>query len=62
MKGARDGTITDTAVQEIDMKTGLVRWEWHSLDHVAAEESETETSTDTTPWDWFHINSIDPRA
>ena len=27
------------------MKTGLVRWEWHSLDHVAAEESETEAST-----------------
>jgi hypothetical protein len=59
VKGARDGTITDTAVQEIDMRTGLVRWEWHSLDHVAAEESETEASTDSTPWDWFHINSID---
>jgi hypothetical protein len=59
VKGARDGTITDTAVQEIDMKTGLVRWEWHSLDHVVAEESETEASTDSTPWDWFHLNSID---
>jgi hypothetical protein len=59
VKGARDGTITDAAVQEIDMKTGLVRWEWHSLDHVAAEESETEASTDSTPWDWFHLNSID---
>ena len=32
--GARNGVIVDTAVQEIDMKTGLVRWEWHSLDHV----------------------------
>ncbi len=62
VKGARDGTITDTAIQEIDMKTGLVRWEWHSLDHVAAEESETEASTDSTPWDWFHINSIDLEA
>jgi hypothetical protein len=59
VKGARDGTITDTAIQEIDMKTGLVRWEWHSLDHVAAEESETEASTNATPWDWFHLNSID---
>jgi hypothetical protein len=37
-----------------------VRWEWHSLDHVAAEESETEASTTSTPWDWFHLNSIDP--
>ncbi len=60
LKGAKGGTIIDTAVQEIDMKTGLVRWEWHSLDHVAASESETETPTTATPWDWFHLNSIDP--
>ncbi len=60
VKGARDGTIIDTAIQEIDMKTGLVRWEWHSLDHVAAEESEAEAPSTATPWDWFHLNSIDP--
>jgi len=59
IKGASDGTITDTAIQEIDMKTGLVRWEWHSLDHVGVAESEVQTPTDATPWDWFHINSID---
>jgi hypothetical protein len=57
--GASDGVILDTAVQEIDMKTGLVRWEWHSLDHVGASESETPAPTSTTPWDWFHVNSID---
>lgn len=61
VRGSRDGTITDTAIQEIDMKTGLVRWEWHSLDHVGASESEVETPNGTTPWDWFHINSIDPQ-
>jgi hypothetical protein len=61
IKGASDGTITDTAIQEIDMKTGLVRWEWHSLDHVGAEESEVETPTGATPWDYFHLNSIDPQ-
>ena len=59
IKGSSHGTITDTAIQEIDMKTGLVRWEWHSLDHIGVSESETETPTDATPWDWFHINSID---
>jgi hypothetical protein len=59
--GARDGVILDTAVQEIDMKTGLVRWEWHSLDHVAASESETPAPSTATPWDWFHLNSIDPQ-
>jgi hypothetical protein len=60
VKGARDGAIVDTAIQEIDMKTGLVRWEWHSVDHVGASESETEAPTTATPWDWFHLNSIDP--
>ncbi len=56
--GARGGAMLDTAVQEIDMKSGLVRWEWHSLDHVGASESET-TPPNGMPWDWFHLNSID---
>ncbi|MGO9490370.1 MAG: arylsulfotransferase family protein, partial [Solirubrobacteraceae bacterium] len=62
IKGAKDGAIIDTAVQMIDMKTGLVRWEWHSLDHVGASESEVEVPADGTPWDYFHLNSIDPQA
>ncbi|MGA2163049.1 MAG: arylsulfotransferase family protein [Solirubrobacteraceae bacterium] len=57
--GARDGAIIDTAIQEIDIATGLVRWEWHSLDHIPASRSETPTATNARPWDWFHINSID---
>jgi hypothetical protein len=60
VKGARGGAIVDTAIQEIDMRSGLVRWEWHSLDHIGASESEVETPTDRTPWDYFHLNSIDP--
>ncbi len=60
VKGKADGAISDTAVQEIDVRTGLVRWEWHSLDHVGASESEVETPDDNTPWDYFHINAIDP--
>jgi Arylsulfotransferase (ASST) len=59
VKGAAGGAIVDTAIQAIDMSTGLVRWEWHSLDHVAASESEVQASEDATPWDYFHLNSID---
>lgn len=58
--GSRGGAITDTAIQQIDMRTGLVRWEWHSLDHIGADESEVEAPESTAPWDYFHINSIDP--
>jgi Arylsulfotransferase (ASST) len=60
VKGAQNGVIVDTAIQQIDMKTGLVRWEWHSLDHIGASESEVQTPTGATPWDYFHLNSIDP--
>jgi len=60
VKGASNGAIVDTAIQEIDMQTGLVRWEWHSLDHIGASESEVEVPADATPWDYFHLNSIDP--
>jgi hypothetical protein len=58
--GSAGGTITDTAIQQIDIKTGLVRWEWHSLDHVGASESEVEAPSGSAPWDYFHLNSIDP--
>ena len=61
VQGAPNGAIVDTAIQQIDMRTGLVRWEWHSLDHVGASESEVEAPAETTPWDYFHINAIDPQ-
>jgi hypothetical protein len=62
VNGPRNGTIVDTAVQEVDMKTGLVRWEWHSLDHVGVSESHATVPSKEkpVPWDYFHLNSIDP--
>ncbi len=60
--GKIDGTITDVAVQEIDMRSGLLRWEWHSLDHVKTAESEVEVPASAYPWDYFHLDSIDPQA
>src|SRR6185437_16230334 len=59
VQGSRGGAIVDTAIQQIDMKTGLVRWEWHSLDHIGAAESEVEAPSGATAWDYFHLNSID---
>jgi hypothetical protein len=57
--GVRNGVILDPAIQQVDIKTGLVRWEWHSLDHVAVAESHAPVPTTAIPWDWFHLNSID---
>jgi hypothetical protein len=60
-QGPSNGVVLDAVIEEIDMKTGLVRWEWHSLDHVRATDSETSPPK-SSPWDWFHLNSIDPES
>jgi hypothetical protein len=61
--GPRTAALADTLLQEIDLKTGLVRYEWHSLDHVPLSDSYASAahSSRTTPFDYFHINSIDVR-
>jgi hypothetical protein len=54
--GARNGTIQDAIFQEIDLATGRVLLEWHSLDQIPLEESYAPVTAD---WDFFHINSVD---
>jgi hypothetical protein len=57
--GSDDG-VTDGIFQEIDVKTGLVMYEWTSLDHVALSETYAKAARSTAPYpfDYFHINSI----
>ena len=56
--GPRNGTVLDSIVQEIDITTGRVLWEWHALGHVPLSASETGKPTAATEYDYFHINSI----
>jgi Arylsulfotransferase (ASST) len=58
--GSSYSGLTDGVMQEIDIKTGLVMYEWTSLDHVALSESyaSPKSSTPPYPYDFFHINSI----
>jgi Arylsulfotransferase (ASST) len=62
--GPSGAAVTDSVFQEIDLKTGLVRREWHSLDHVPLGDSYSLATHSSKEWpfDYFHINSIDPRA
>jgi len=58
--GAEDGTALDGIVQEIDIETGRVVFEWHSLDHIELDEAIGEPPEDTgVPWDYFHLNSVE---
>lgn len=55
--GPRDGTVLDGVVQELDISTGLVLFEWHSLGNVALDESYAKPAKDGL-FDYFHINSV----
>jgi hypothetical protein len=58
--GPEDGTVLDGIAQEVDVETGEVLFEWHSLDHVALDECYSKPPTNLRrPFDYFHINSID---
>ncbi|KAL3468048.1 ASST-domain-containing protein [Aspergillus heterothallicus] len=65
------GWLMESVFQEIDVETNKVLFEWRSLDHVDPSVSYTYPGhTDTSgtgleprsPWDYFHINSIDKNA
>jgi hypothetical protein len=58
--GKSNGVLTDSVVQEIDVKTGLVMWEWHALGHISPAESNNPAPKYSYPWDYVHINSISP--
>ncbi|HEX4483902.1 MAG TPA: arylsulfotransferase family protein [Solirubrobacteraceae bacterium] len=57
--GSRDGALQDAIVQQVDVKTGLVMFEWHAYGHVALADSYARSPSDPNrPWDFFHLNSI----
>jgi hypothetical protein len=62
--GPKLGYVYDSVVQEIDIESGDVKFEWHSLDHVPLTESlqagrePAKHATKKRPLDYFHVNSI----
>ncbi|KAJ7138277.1 ASST-domain-containing protein [Mycena epipterygia] len=63
--GPADGFYANSIIQEIDIATGNVLFNWTSIDHIAFDESSNnisltgEGTSATNPWDAVHINSID---
>ena len=61
--GPKQGRIFEGIIQEVDIASGRVLFEWHSYPRVSLRESYVPTpaakSAKTSPWDYFHINSID---
>jgi Arylsulfotransferase (ASST) len=55
-----EGVLSDSIVEEVDIKTGLVMWEWHALGHIPLRDSLNAVPGGNYPWDYVHINSISP--
>ena len=51
--GSRDGTVVDGVVQEVDIATGLVVFEWHSLDNVSPRDSTLRAPRGSEAWDYM---------
>jgi len=61
--GPSNGLLNDCVVQEIDVRTGLVMFEWHALEHVPLSYSYAPVPhLSGGVYDYFHINSIQPQA
>ena len=57
--GPANQTVINGVVQEIDIRTGRVLFQWNSADHVPYSQSEQPLpAAASTPWDWFHINAV----
>jgi hypothetical protein len=57
--GPRNGIVLDGIIQEVDIASGKVLWEWHALGHIPITDSYAGRPSNG-PWDYFHINSIQP--
>jgi hypothetical protein len=56
--GSRHGHVVGGVVQELELPSGRLLWEWHSLDHVPVRETAIKAKPGPR-FDYFHINSID---
>jgi hypothetical protein len=60
VKGGRKNQIVmDFAIQEVDIPTGLVLFQWDALDHVRLSDSyNTIPQSSGSPFDAYHLNSV----
>ncbi len=57
--GPSNQTVIDGIVQEIDIPTGKVLFQWKASDHVPYSQSEQPLpASASSPWDWFHVNAV----
>lgn len=58
--GPANGTLIDSVIQEVDIASGRLLFEWHSTDHLSLDETYQPVADG--PFDFSHVNSIDVDA
>jgi len=59
LRGPRDRALLDSIAMEIDIETGRVLFEWHSLGHIPLRDSYARFNPKTRgPVDYTHLNSV----
>jgi Arylsulfotransferase (ASST) len=56
--GPRNGIVLDNVIQEIDLESRRLLFEWHSLGNIALAESRDRPERGM-PFDYFHLNGVD---
>ena len=51
--------MLDNVIQEIDVATGRLLFEWHSVGNVGLRESYDRRPDDGTQFDYFHLNAVE---
>jgi hypothetical protein len=64
VKGPKEGSALEGVVQELDIASGRVLFEWHSIEHVDIDEAYVKPppaaqGKAADPFDYFHINSVE---
>jgi Arylsulfotransferase (ASST) len=59
--GPRNGKVVGGLVQELELPSGRVLFEWRSLDHIRIDETHAALMKKAA-LDYFHINSVEPTA
>jgi hypothetical protein len=61
--GFEDGYIWDSIIQEVDVETNELLFQWRASEHFSFTEVERDREgngdSESQPWDFFHINSVD---
>lgn len=56
--GVKNGRVVDAVIQEIDLSTGKLVFDWSALEHIPITDSIFPAPKSENPWETYHPNSI----